>query len=56
MQYSLLSCVHLVDVEELCLGEVHVVTLDLALCVLVEMLNHVNYLALVLLVHHQVLG
>lgn len=52
MQYSLLSRVHLVDVEELSLGEVEVVTLAFTLRVLVEMLYYVNYLALILLVHH----
>ena len=52
MQYSLLTRVHLVDVEELSLGEVKVVTLAVTLSVLVEMLDYVNYLALILLVHH----
>ena len=57
MQYGLLSRVHLVDVEELSLSEVEVVPLAaVTFRVQVEMLDHVDNLALVLLIHHQVLA
>lgn len=52
MQNSLLSRVHLVDVEELSLGEDKVVHMAVTFCVLVEMLDHVDYLALELIIHH----
>ena len=54
MQNSLLSRVHLVDVEELSLGEVKVVHMAVTLCVLVEMVDHVDYLALELIIHNKV--